>query len=362
MGWRQGRYEAAHGPVAEEASLMTARRAKGTHPSPPRMPASAIANPESQIRNPRVPEPRSRGVALSLGMRVALCLAATTAFASLAHGLVPVIVEEGVGLRPVAQPGPPPLVNVELILDSSAGDWEGVVEQVAVRCREGGPTVRVPLTVAPGAAHTQTVRLPVFSIRQEYRLRLLGPAGEEGERSLLAERVLDVEFPGELLDDPRRSLIDPSAYAAWDEAHSLPAWSGKVRRTLFLACVLSAGAFAATLLIRRRRLRAGVLAAIWVVCCAGIVGLAAFIDFDAGGAVVQSLDPLTSAAATRPVPRLLAVTCRRSVVWEPASDADLVPLYRDREQAARDRTEILTAGDSFSVRIPLNPGEVRIFR
>jgi hypothetical protein len=248
-----------------------------------------------------------------------------------------------------------PYAAAVLTVENAADVGGPLIEAVAVRPADGGPTLVRRAEVAPQARQTLTVELPVVSVRQEYDVRLL--AGAEPGSPAVAERRAVVNWPAALFAEPYMPLIDARPYRAWEGRRSLPHWPQGLLRSVFVAAVLFCVALSATLLIRRPGLRA---ACVLLLAGAAAVAAVAALPLAAAGDVPVVADfAYCPPAATRPARQdLLALTCRRTARWRRV-EAGLVPIYDSRQQMAAD-TMVVEEGGVVSVR--LRPDDVRLFR
>jgi hypothetical protein len=143
-------------------------------------------------------------------------------------------------------------------------------------------------------------------------------------------------------------LVRPEEFRAsqaqrrWSE--DLPTWPAGLLRNVFFAAAFTCIALAATLFLRRPRLR---------LIAVGVVVVAA----TAGVWLLVSAQPIVVERQAEQG-KVLVVACRRTTVWRDR-DPMLTPLYLTPRQLAHDDM-IVHAVNGLTV--PLRPDEVRLLR
>lgn len=264
----------------------------------------------------------------------AACLAAALLFSALAS---PARAEVGVGLAALPGDTVAGFARARLTVSDPNAELLGVVRAVALRTVPGGPTVLFDATVAPGARdQALDVLLPALSPQQVYQARLL--AARDAPASLLV-RELPIAWPIEVAAKSRQQLIDPAACARFQE--DLPRWEPALLRKVFLAAVIAAALFAATLLFRGSALR-----------LLAVLALAAALSYGAVRAAEhqpslrqRTYDDLTVVAARRTSPVQLR--------------GPLLPVYRNPDQFDSDT---LTIRPGIDLHVEVAPDQPRVFR
>lgn len=219
-----------------------------------------------------------------------------------------------------------------------------VIQAVALRWQDGGPTLFQPAVIPPGASATLIVPLPAVSEQQTYDVRLLGSNGLGGEP--LAVLKATISWPTE--------QVNPDLFLDWryrQIALVEPTWpSGLMRNlwvTLMAGCLVMAGA--GTFLRRWRR----------VIVLLIVLGSMAAVTM----LLVNRSDPVGVSWArlggglTGERQNIMVVQTRRTAQW--SSAARLVPLYLSRYQMQQDDM-IIEPGRG--VRVTLHPSGPRLFR
>ncbi len=225
---------------------------------------------------------------------------------------------------------------------------DSAVAAVELRASGGGPTVRYPMTVAPGSTGEQDVALPAMSPVQEYVIVAIGPEGNELGRTSAA-----ITWPEELL--AADAFVD-DAFKAW--ADDIARWPESVRRRYLLMAALFATVAAACLLIPWPALRGAAVVG-WV----GVSLLLGVVFAGDSAATLQrhryslrlhdgrgglSSDSFTVLRASR--------TMVRSVRAWPVPH----PVYPNRSAAGADDSIVTPA--QWTVQLTLRPGQVRVVR
>jgi len=246
-----------------------------------------------------------------------------------------------VRLRPAPADGPTDegFLPAILTVADPNGELPEAIGAVSLRRTRGGPTLLYAVSLAPRTEHQVPVSLPVVSVQEAYRVRLL--AGADGTGGVLRERQIPLTLPDlGLVDRARGALIQPTAYDNWKE--DLPRWPRWLLRTVFLTMALFCVALGAALFVRRPALR------LWAVLLVAAAATAAT-------AWLLSQCPAVSLRRSGP---LTIVACRRTTTWSHPA-VGVRPLYWSRHQM--DADDMLYRPGS-SLTLTLRPQQVRLFR
>jgi len=246
-----------------------------------------------------------------------------------------------------------PYRNAVLTVENPTGQE---ITAVSLRWRQGGPKMVFPVTILPGAKAEVPVVLPAIAPTQTYEVQwwLRDKPDAPCREFTLAEA--EISWPVELLTTGE--FIDPAAYESHLEY--MPAWPGRLKRTIFLVATLFVLAVAGVLLVPWKSVR--------------LILLGLFII--AASAVLSVQFSLTPTLLIRPAGSGFVLTCRRTqdVSFEsfplvPASNIDdfkssydprgISPVYFAPWQMKQDNMTVhATEGASLTI----TPREIRLFR
>ena len=215
-----------------------------------------------------------------------------------------------------------------------------VICSVRLRERVGGPTFIYFVTIAPKTRQLVSVALPAVTSQQSYTISLL--AGERADSPVVSAFERSINWPVPAVEASKAAFYAPQEYNRYEFESA--SWPTSFRRNVFLAAVLCCAALAGVLFIRPPLLR----------------GLAIVLVISGAAAAMTVLvlsEPILVTPAVKDS-SLIVVTCRRTTDWT-TYDANLMPIYRNREHMAGDATVIYPGR---SVKVSLSPGEVRLFR
>ena len=240
-------------------------------------------------------------------------------------------------------PGPYRLADLTLTNRSKE-----VLSEVRLRWSEGGPTIIVPVVLAPGAEEKdKRVFLPAGSPLQTYR------ATFQGDPSL---RPTDVTIRWPIERAARADWLSPSAYEPYDRP--LPTWSDKVRLNVMLGAGVLALAAAAALFLQPTHART---CAMLLLIAAGTgAGAIMLARTDVLVEDVIDLNTDTPHPGIKPWPgrNLYVVATRRTVQWS-HRDVHLAPVYKTASQMGE---ETMTLDPRRGAAVTIEPGRLRLFR
>ena len=226
----------------------------------------------------------------------------------------------------------------DLSVDYSGPADAPPIRAAALHSPQGGPTFIYPLTVAPQTRQTLRVALPALTQQQEYAIRFL--SRDDPDARCVASVRATVPWPLDLVRPEEFRASE--AQRRWSE--ELPTWPAGLLRNVFFAAGFTCIALAATLFLRRPRLR---LIAVGVVVATATAGVWLLV----------SAQPIVVERQAEQG-KVLVVACRRTTVWR-NGDPMLTPLYLTPRHLAHDDM-IVHAVKGLTV--PLRPDEVRLLR
>jgi hypothetical protein len=243
-----------------------------------------------------------------------------------------------ISLRPlsVASEPLPPYRTCQVDVDNRTGR---IVQAVTVQDVRGGPTILLPITIAPNTKRSVLLPLPPTSVDQVYRVAL--QAGPEVTSFVLEQSEHHVAWDPEAVETALAVLIDPQAYD--QRAGQTPVWPQAFRQNVLLLAGIAGLAMVGPLFIRRRRLRLAVTVA---VVAAATIGSAAWLN----------RQPLLFARQDGPI---VTVACRRTCCWWDWRGG-LVPLYAVQRESTEDNATVVIPGGA--IRTTMRPDVMRLFR
>ncbi|MCP4375647.1 MAG: hypothetical protein GY794_05670 [bacterium] len=200
-----------------------------------------------------------------------------------------------------------------------------VIRGITIRSARGGPTMLFRVTIAPGSpARDISVILPVLSLEESYKVRLLSQWSDRGD--VIGEFDLSLDWPaGWVTSD---AFLDPEAYD--DGEYLPPVWSNRTLRNVFVVAVISCVVLGAMLLVR---------SAVWTAVGATVTVIAAA----AGLWFTASFEPIIVRRQVGDDGEHLLVSCLREARCE-ILPPHTVPLYHNMDEMSRDEAVIYTEG------------------
>jgi hypothetical protein len=276
------------------------------------------------------PAPKTNPIAVAILVLIWSAAATTAATAAVEMRLTPL---------PSAAVTAEGFVPARLAVADPNGELPRAARAVSIRRAAGGPTMFYEASVAPRAAGTFNVLLPMISVRETYVVSLLAEASPTAPAVLRRDVTAQTDNVA-AVEAARDRLIDPPAYDGYIE--DLPHWPAWVARNVFLATVLLLVAMGAALLIRRRGWRLVAAGAAVAVASAGL-----YVSLCQCPSVLE-----------RRGGDILAVSCRRTATWS-APARGIGPVYWRPQQMNRD--DMVYQPDA-TLTLTLHPAEVRLFR